>query len=290
MKLVQHFYMKALILWLSDAKRIQNFDRLIKELADYGIGTFVFREDSSEEMRSAKDALYVTDSGAHAAALMAKGLAVMAYLHEDNRAESFAGILYGCEAPEEIGAVFLDRAYRRYRGIPWEILETARCRLRETTVEDVDAFVEIYSAPGITRYTEALYEDPDQEKAYLREYIEKIYTYYEYGVWTVLDRETGEIIGRAGFSERAGYDLPELGFVIATPHQGKGIATEICRAILEYGAEYLDFQQVQSLVRPENEISLALCKRLGFTERGRVLEEDHVTGIRHEYCQLIWSR
>ena len=281
------FALHTVILWLTGADRLSLFLEVIDELRGLGIAVEALLAEETAPVK--KEALYITDSGTCAEWLRRQKLPVLAYLHEDNRAGDFAGIRYGMEQPWDISADYLERIYRRYQNMPWEILCTERCRLRETTVEDVDGFVEMYKAPGITKFTEKLYDDPEQEKAYVREYIEKVYGYYEYGVWSVLWKETGELIGRAGFSERGGYDLPELGFVIALPWQGKGIATEICQAILQYGEEYLGFEAVQALVRPENTSSLALCKKLGFTMVGRVREPDHVTGISHEYCHLVWK-
>ena len=79
-----------------------------------------------------------------------------------------------------------------------------------------------------------------------------------------MEKNTGDVIGRAGFSYRAGYDEPELGFIIGVPWQRKGYAEEACRAILDYGWNNLCFDRVQVLVETENEPSLRLCDKLGF--------------------------
>ena len=118
-----------------------------------------------------------------------------------------------------------------------------------------------------------MFPDIEQEKAYIREYIDKVYHYYEFGVWTVLSKETGEIIGRAGFSVRDGEELPELGFVIGSKCQRKGIAYEICKAILDYGWEMYEFDAVQAFVMPQNQASLKLCSKLGFVQKERMWEK-----------------
>lgn len=220
--------------------------------------------------QAAEGTLYITDSAEQAHILNQNFLPVLGWLHEDG--DTLSGLSYLMEHPEELEAEYLERIYRRFVNIPWDILETERCMIRETTVADVDAFYGIYSNPEIVRYTENLYPEREQERAYMQEYIEKVYRYFEFGVWTVLWKETGEIIGRAGFSVREGYDLPELGFVIAVPWQGKGIATEICSAILRYGEEEFGFEKVQTLVEPENTASLALCDKLGFKKEQEVFE------------------
>lgn len=223
-----------------------------------------------EEFTQTTHTLYVTDSSETAGLLKSNNLPVLGFLHEGG--DNLVGIDYLMECPEEIDVQYPERVYRRHYGIPWNILETERCVLRETTVEDVDSFFEIYRHPDIVKYTEDLYPDKEQERSYILEYIEKVYRYFEFGIWTVVLKETGEIIGRAGFSVREGYELPELGFVIGVPWQGKGIAYEICTAILQYGKEEFGFECVQALVMPENAASLALCHKLGFVQKEKVDE------------------
>lgn len=143
-------------------------------------------------------------------------------------------------------------------------METGRCLVRETMVEDVEEFYRIYAEPSITYYMEDLFPDPEDEREYVKNYIREIYGFYGYGMWTILDRESNQIIGRAGLSWREGFDVPELGFLTAVSHQRKGYAYEVCKAIVEYGENELGFQEIQALVRKENEASVCLCRKLGF--------------------------
>ncbi len=225
--------------------------------------------------------LYITDAADIAVRLRDQGEAVLVWLHENNTDQDFSGFLYAVTEPEELEPEFLERVYRRQKGLPWQILETRRCVVRETVPEDVVAFYGIYSHPSITRHMEDLYPDVEQEKQYIREYVDKVYTYYEYGVWTVLEKATGEVIGRAGFSHREGYEEPELGFVIGVPWQHRGYAWEVCQAVLEYGFGSLGFERVQAIVEPGNTASLYLCRKLGFRKAGTV-----VIGGR-EYWRLL---
>ncbi len=256
------FYMKNVVLRIEERESVSRFLPLEKKLAQENI--------SVHTSGYAEEALYITDCRETALALKAENLPVLGFQREG---ESLQEVDYVMEMPEELEVAYLDRVYRRYRGISWDILETERCIIRESVVEDVETFYQIYENPEITRYMEALYEEPEQERTYMQEYIEKIYKYFEFGIWTVIWKETGEIIGRAGFAVREGYDLPELGFVIGVPWQGKGVAFEICSAILSYGREELGFEQVQALVMPDNKVSLALCHKLGFVEEKLVQDK-----------------
>lgn len=221
------------------------------------------------------DTLYITDSEAAYHALRQQGKYVLPYRHEGNHDSDFSGALYVIEQIEEIGYETIDMAYRRLAGLPWEILATERCIVRETIAEDVDSFYRIYAEPEITKYMENLYTDRDEEIAYIRDYREKVYGFYGYGMWTVLTKE-GTVIGRAGISWREGFDMPELGFVIGLPWQRQGYAYEVCSAVLTYAREELGFEQVQALVMEGNDISKNLCRKLGFRYLEKVTAEGNI--------------
>lgn len=213
------------------------------------------------------DTLYLTDSAEIVHGLCRVDLPVLAYLHEENRGKDFSAAKYACEEPGELEPEYLERVYRRFKGMPWNILETKRCLVRESVEEDAEAFLQIYAEPSITKYMETLQESRVGERAYIREYIENMYRYYEFGIWTVVWKESGEVIGRAGFSLREGSTLPELGYVIGVPWQRQGLAKEVCQGILEYAEAELGFEEVQVLIRPGNEASVCLAEQLGFVKQ-----------------------
>ena len=79
---------------------------------------------------------------------------------------------------------------------------------RELTLSDLPALYELYAKPGMTAFVEPLY-DYETELEYQKASIENRYGFYEYGMWLVLSRETGKLIGRAGLEH------DELGYMIA---------------------------------------------------------------------------
>ena len=243
----------------------------------------VYLKEIEVETEGHRGVLYLTDDAGTARGLREAGEAVLIYLHPGNRDQDFSGFLFAVEDPEELEPEYIERAYRRLKGLPWNILRTARCLIRETIPEDVESFYQIYSHPAITEYMEGLYPEVEEERQYVRDYIEKVYTFFGFGVWTVIERETGAVIGRAGFSYREGFDEPELGFIIGVPWQRRGYAEEVCRAILAYGWSALEFRQVQALVEPENIPSVRLCEKLGFRK------DENVNVGEKEYYRFIVS-
>lgn len=208
--------------------------------------------------------LIISDSSLVCDHLIAKGYCVAAYLHTNNRHESFSMISYIIEGFEELDYEYLSYIYNRCSGSPQTILETERCVLREITIDDVDSLYELYANPLVTKYIEPLYKDREREIAYTKDYIKNIYGFYGYGLWIVSLKESGIIIGRAGLEQREGMDGLELGFVFGVPFQKQGYAYEVCKAIITYSEQKLEQLQLYALIKSENMSSIHLCKKLGF--------------------------
>jgi RimJ/RimL family protein N-acetyltransferase len=86
----------------------------------------------------------------------------------------------------------------------------------------------------------------------------------------------GRVIGRAGLLvwdrrtwepstyERAGEDaVEELGWVIARPHWGQGLATEAARAVREWAYAERGIERLISLIDPKNTRSIRVADKLG---------------------------
>lgn len=222
--------------------------------------------------------LIISDSRECIRKLTSAGYYVTGLFHPGNHDKIFEGVSYAVTDVEELEVSSYEEVYRRLAGIPWDILQTERLLVRESRVEDVEAFYRIYGEPSVTDYIEELFQDPDEERAYMESYISQMYGFYGFGMWTVIEKSEKRIIGRAGLDVREGYDLPELGFVIEKAYQQKGYAKEVCHAILDYAAEELLFDKVQALVERKNSSSVHLLEKLGFIyekeveERGRVYQ------------------
>ena len=201
------------------------------------------------------------------------------FLHEGNQNAPMQQIPYAVMDFEGIDYAYLCDIYKRFFHIPWTILETERCVLREMTPEDLDALYEVYADPEISRYTEALYEDREQELAYMKDYIEHVYRFCGLGIWVIVEKQINRLIGRAGLAFRDGYDTPEIGFIIGKEYQRRGYAYEVCRAILKY-CKSLDMKTIRVIYQKENRASEELCKKLGFVITGAFSEDgkDMVTG------------
>lgn len=222
-------------------------------------------------LEEAEELLFVTDLPYMYVKAHRKKVAALPIALSQDKMDSFGGAKYLLGGLEGIDFFYLNRIYQRHHNIPWHILETQRTLVREMTVKDVDGLYEIYKEPSITKYTDNLFQDKEEEKAYTKEYIETVYYFLEFGVWIVQDKQNpGVIIGRAGLSMREGFEEPELGYIIAVPYQKKGYATEVCGAIIRYAKEQLGLKGLRIVMSEDNIASHRLCAKLGFTFAGRI--------------------
>lgn len=175
------------------------------------------------------------------------------------------------EGFEEIDLKFLKHVYERHHGIPWTILTTERCVIKEFSMDYLDDLFELYAGEGMTDYIEPLYPY-EQEKEYQEAYIKHMYGFYGYGMWIVCDKKTGKLIGRAGVEHREELEGEmELGYAIGVPYQRQGYATEVCTAILKYAKEELLQTSVCCLIEEGNDISEQFAKKLGFFCEGTIV-------------------
>lgn len=212
---------------------------------------------------SKEDTIYICDDSKVLKKLYAEGQNVVALLTEKNSGEDFSFCKYAVQNVKECEEEFFQNILKRFMGMPWDIMETKRCLIRETSVEDVDAFYELYEDEEITRYMEPLFEDRDEEIEYTKSYIKNVYEFYGFGMWTIVLKDNGEVIGRAGVSYREGFEHPELGFMIGTKYQRQGLAYEVCSAILEYMHENYEMEEILIFIEPQNTPSILLAKKLG---------------------------
>lgn len=247
----------------------ETLDKARTHIEELGLSCFTSSHvlSSSEDGRDlSKEHTFVfTDDRTVADLAASLGIGFGVYLNDKSRSASFPEALYSVDEISSLPLLQIDRMLLRHLKLPWQILETKRCIIREIIVEDVDTLYEIYGEDATAfQYAGELYEDPEEEKQYTKDYIDHQYRFCEYGIWIVIDKATGKIIGRAGLDRREGYEYAELGFVFAISYRHKGYAYEVCSAILSYAKEQLGMSALNAFTIRQNHDSVRLLKRLGF--------------------------
>jgi [ribosomal protein S5]-alanine N-acetyltransferase len=145
------------------------------------------------------------------------------------------------------------------------ILETLRLILREMVPEDADAMERILSDPETMLYYPAPFD-----RAGVEAWIERNRRRYQtdgHGLWAVILKSSGEVIGNCGLIKQKvdGVDELEVGYHLRRDHWGKGYATEAAQACRDYGLEHYPVSRIISLIRPDNLPSRRVAERNGMT-------------------------
>ena len=89
-----------------------------------------------------------------------------------------------------------------------------------------------------------------------------------YGLWAVVERESGAVIGRAGIINPVDWPAPEVGYLLGRSWWGRGYATEAAAAAMAWGFTTIGFERLISLIDPANAASIRVAERLGETLEG----------------------
>jgi RimJ/RimL family protein N-acetyltransferase len=90
---------------------------------------------------------------------------------------------------------------------------------------------------------------------------------YVYGIFSADETEQ---LGGSGFHKRSHEGALEIGYWVAESAIGRGIATEVTAVQTRAGFELAGLDRIDIQVEPTNERSLAIPRKLGFTEEGRL--------------------
>jgi len=105
---------------------------------------------------------------------------------------------------------------------------------------------------------------------------------YPYGVFSA---DESRQLGGAGLHPRGGEGSLEIGYFIRADSIGQGLATEVTAVLTRAGIEKCGLVRVDVQVEPENERSIRIPRKLGFTEEAtlrRRLEPKEEGGPRRD--------
>lgn len=132
------------------------------------------------------------------------------------------------------------------------IIKTERLFLREMMESDFDALYEVLADSDIMEHYPYTFDE-----ARVRNWISRNMERYRkdgFGLWAVVLKETGEMIGDCGITLQPihGQMLPEIGYHIRKDHQRRGYASEAAAACIRYAFENYGFPAVYSYMKYTN--------------------------------------
>jgi RimJ/RimL family protein N-acetyltransferase len=147
------------------------------------------------------------------------------------------------------------------------MLETERLLLRRWQDSDCEPFAAINADPRVMEFFPGILtrEESDQ----LIDSIESHFDNRGFGLFATEAKSDHALIGFIGLhvaSFQAHFTpCVEIGWRIAAPYWGKGLATEGSREVIRFAFEWLKLESLVSFTVPENIASRRLMEKLGMT-------------------------
>ena len=187
---------------------------------------------------------------------------------------------------QEVIPVKKDILYKLFSHLP--TLETDRLILRGMRVSDAEDMYAYAKRPSVTQYlTWNPHTDPAETREYLT-YVGQRYRTGDFYDWAVVDKESGRaegrMIGTCGFTSfNCPHDAAEIGYVLNPDYQGRGLATEAVRRVLEFGFDELGLHRIEAHFMEGNDASRRLMERVGMTFEGYARESMRIKG---RFCTI----
>jgi RimJ/RimL family protein N-acetyltransferase len=148
-------------------------------------------------------------------------------------------------------------------------IETERLLIRRFEEDDVDAMAGVYGDPEVMRHVSVGVLGREETAALLEGY-RRAQDVRGFSTWAVVEKESGKVVGDAGFGFHEPSGEPELGYTLSTAAWGRGYGLEAARACVEAAFASLPHPRLVARVEPGNARSLRLAARLGMQEIGTV--------------------
>ena len=156
-----------------------------------------------------------------------------------------------------------------------EVLQTARLVLRDFTESDLDSSYAYASDLEVTRYTSFGPNTRSETAAFLESATAKsIATPRMDYTLAIQLKESGQHIGGTGLHD-PNHGQWEIGYVLARPYWGRGLATELVQALVTFGFKELGAEKIWAPVDAANMASGRVLDKSGFTLEG-ILRKDRL--------------
>lgn len=146
------------------------------------------------------------------------------------------------------------------------ILHTSRLILRPPTMSDFSRWAEMMADAEAARFLGGVQPAETTWRVFMT--MAGTWSLTGIGMFSVMDRETGDWLGRIGPWRPLGWPGNEIGWALHPDSQGRGIALEAAGAAMNYAFEVLDSSHIIYCIAPGNRPSQRLAERLGSARLG----------------------
>jgi [ribosomal protein S5]-alanine N-acetyltransferase len=146
-------------------------------------------------------------------------------------------------------------------------LQTDRLLLNKMTMDDVPEMFGIRSDAQVMKYINRPLAETHADVEKLITSSDELFAQNEGISWAIRLKDSPTLIGNIGFwrMDKPNYRT-EIGYLLSTAQQNKGIMSEALQCVLQYGFDVLGFHSIFADIDPLNEASVKLVQKLGMVQ------------------------
>ncbi|MHB1946843.1 MAG: GNAT family N-acetyltransferase [Gammaproteobacteria bacterium] len=144
--------------------------------------------------------------------------------------------------------------------------ETSRLIINIPQSHDIDDLYSLQSDPDVMKY---IGHGKPRSKSEVTEGLNKAIEHYQkhgFSVGCVFEKTTGEFVGRAGLIYLAYDDTQsdiEIGYALHKKYWGKGYATELAKACVQWGFQHINTTKLVGVTLPHHIKSQQVLEKAG---------------------------
>jgi RimJ/RimL family protein N-acetyltransferase len=112
---------------------------------------------------------------------------------------------------------------------------------------------------------------------------ERNYRERGYGMFALLEKASGSLVGFCGIVHPGGQLEPEVKYALRRRYWGQGFATEAAAALMHYGVQVHGLSYIIATVAPEHRASQRVLAKIGMTQGTSRRDADGLETLVFEY-------
>jgi RimJ/RimL family protein N-acetyltransferase len=155
------------------------------------------------------------------------------------------------------------------------VIETERLILRQLSVEDAEFILALLNEPSFLRCIgDKKVHDRNDAQQYILTGPIASYKQHGFGLYLVELKGSRVPIGMCGLLKREELPDVDIGFAFLPNYWNQGFASEAAAAVLKYAQQTLNLKRLVAITNPDNDASIKLLQRLGFTFESVITRAD----------------
>ncbi|GIQ69656.1 N-acetyltransferase [Xylanibacillus composti] len=154
--------------------------------------------------------------------------------------------------------------------VPFPVLETERCLLRQMKVEDAADLYQIFSDAEVTKDMGIDPLDNIGQAEGIIHFMNQLYDQKSAFRWGIIRKADGKLIGTCGYN---GWEIQrgsrgEIAYDLGKAYWRQGYMSEVLQSAISFGFDTMSLHRIEAFTNMDAVPSMKLLERMGFKEEG----------------------